>query len=150
MDVDMDEKQIFANLDSKNRNMVRKAQKNDVIIEQREIEEIDDFIDMYNETMIKNQAAKYYIFEKEYFDSLNEMKDNVCLFMLCEGMYLLVVLLFIIIRSLHIIIYLEVKRNLENILRVIFCYIKWHVGHIKRDKKFHLGGVWHQMILFWI
>jgi len=80
MDVDMDEKQIFANLDSKNRNMVRKAQKNDVIIEQREIEEIDDFIDMYNETMIKNQAAKYYIFEKEYFDSLNEMKDNVCLF----------------------------------------------------------------------
>lgn len=80
MDVSVDEEQIFLNMDSKNRNMVRKARKNNVTVEQRGIDEIDDFIQMYNETMKKNGAGEYYTFKNDYFDSLKLMKDNVCLF----------------------------------------------------------------------
>lgn len=71
-DLDM----IMTNMDSKNRNMVRKAQKNGVKIIRKKIDEIDDFIPMYNETMQKNGADDYYIFGKEYFDSLISMKEN--------------------------------------------------------------------------
>ena len=68
--------QIMADMDSKNRNMVRKAQKNGVTIVKKEISDVEDFISMYNETMQKNDAEEYYTFQKSYFDSLTTMQDN--------------------------------------------------------------------------
>lgn len=68
--------QIMADMDSKNRNMVRKAQKNGVTIVKKEISDVEDFISMYNETMQKNDAEEYYTFQKSYFDSLTAMQDN--------------------------------------------------------------------------
>jgi lipid II:glycine glycyltransferase (peptidoglycan interpeptide bridge formation enzyme) len=67
---------IMSNMDSKNRNMVRKAQKNGVTIVKKDITEFDDFISMYAETMSKNGAEAYYTFQREYFESLELMKDN--------------------------------------------------------------------------
>lgn len=67
---------IMINMDSKNRNMVRKAQKNNVSIIRKNITEYDDFISMYIETMEKNKVEKYYTFGKEYFESLVALKDN--------------------------------------------------------------------------
>lgn len=67
---------IMQNMDSKNRNMVRKAQKNGVTIVKRDIDDFDDFLRMYDETMKKNGADEYYTFQREYFESLVTMKDN--------------------------------------------------------------------------
>ena len=67
---------IMLNMDSKNRNMVRKAQKNKVSIIKKDITEFEDFIPMYVETMKKNGAEEYYTFQRNYFESLITMKDN--------------------------------------------------------------------------
>ncbi len=80
MDTTADAAGIMQNMDSKNRNMVRKAKKNGVTIVRRDIADVDDFIPMYNETMRKNGADEYYTFGKEYFYSLQKMNENACVF----------------------------------------------------------------------
>ena len=71
---------IWDNFDSKNRNMVRKAMKNDITIKQRSVDAYEKFIPMYTETMKKNNADVYYTFDEKYFDSLKKMTDNACIF----------------------------------------------------------------------
>ncbi len=71
---------IFSNMDSKNRNMVRKARKNGVTIKVVGIEDYQDFIKMYNDTMKRDNADDYYIFDENYFESLKKLKDNACIF----------------------------------------------------------------------
>lgn len=71
---------ILKNMDSKNRNMVRKAQKNGVSIVCKSIEEYLPFKDLYAETMQKDNAEEYYIFNDDYFNAQNAMKDNSCIF----------------------------------------------------------------------
>lgn len=73
------EELIIQNMDSKNRNMVRKAKKNGIKIVESKLDDIDEFIAMYTETMKKNNADTYYTFTKEYFKSLEQMRDNVLL-----------------------------------------------------------------------
>lgn len=67
---------ILSNMDSKSRNMVRKAQRNGVTVLKRDISDFEAFIPMYVETMEKNNAAQYYTFQKDYFASLKTMRDN--------------------------------------------------------------------------
>ena len=71
---------IMKNMDSKNRNMVRKAQKSNVEIVKASISEFQDFLSMYNETMERNGAGDYYIFKRDYFEFLSRMEDNVFIF----------------------------------------------------------------------
>lgn len=72
---------IFANLDSKNRNMVRKAQKSGIQIFQRPIDDFEAFVEMYCETMCQNSADDYYFFCEKYFDCLRDsLKDNATIF----------------------------------------------------------------------
>lgn len=53
---------IFENMDSKNRNMVRKAKRNNIIIEYDNGERLDEFIRIYTLTMNRHSADSYYIF----------------------------------------------------------------------------------------
>ncbi len=71
---------IMFNMDSKNRNMVRKAEKNGVTIVRKPIDEYCDFIPIYEETMQKDNAGDYYYFEEEYFKKQIDLKDNACIF----------------------------------------------------------------------
>lgn len=64
---------IWQNLSSKNRNMIRKAQKNGVSVR------IDDspeayrrFQEIYNETMRRDEAEAYYYFEDAFYDSVRQ------------------------------------------------------------------------------
>lgn len=76
-----DDEVIFKNMTPNNRNMIRKAMKNNIEICMDKGEKIDDFIEIYNKTMNKNKASQYYYFEKEYFDYLvNNMKENIIFF----------------------------------------------------------------------
>lgn len=73
---------IWNNLNGKNRNVIRKAQKNNVKIFWGRNEELyNTFIDMYNKTMDKDNATNYYYFNTEFYSSiLYDLKDNATLF----------------------------------------------------------------------
>ncbi len=71
---------IIKNMDSKNRNMVRKAKKSGITIECRPISDYQDFIPIYEETMRRDDANEYYFFDNEYFESQLELADNACVF----------------------------------------------------------------------
>lgn len=73
---------IWSNIISKNRNMIRKAVKNGVKVYNGRFPEIyEKFREIYNETMDKNNAEKYYYFKPEFYDSLlNDLPDNAQVF----------------------------------------------------------------------
>lgn len=74
--------QIWDNLASKNRNMIRKAIKSGVeIFWGRNPKLFDEFIGLYNATMDKDNALDYYYFNKDFYDSvLNDLKYNSLMF----------------------------------------------------------------------
>lgn len=73
---------IWANIHFKNRNMIRKAEKNGIKIKHGQgIELFDEFIKIYNATMDKVNAETYYYFKKEFYESIHhDLKDNYEMF----------------------------------------------------------------------
>ena len=73
---------IWDNITSKNRNMIRKAIKNDIKIYNGRFPEIyKRFRIIYNETMDKDDADQYYYFKPEFYESvLNDLPQNAQLF----------------------------------------------------------------------
>ena len=63
---------ILANMDSKNRNMVRKAQRSGVTVRKAPMSEYAPFLELYRQTMDKHSAEDYYTFGTSYFDYLCE------------------------------------------------------------------------------
>ena len=64
---------IWNNISSKNRNMIRKAEKNGVKIYNGRYPEIfETFRAIYNETMDKDSAEPYYYFESDFYKSICE------------------------------------------------------------------------------
>lgn len=64
-------KRILENMSGKNRNMIRKALKNDVQIYNGRFPQIyEEFRTIYNATMDKDNAACYYYFQPEFYTSL--------------------------------------------------------------------------------
>ncbi len=64
---------IWGNLTSKNRNVIRKAVKCGVKIYNGRFPEIyDKFLEIYNETMDRDNAGVYYYFSKDFYKSLLE------------------------------------------------------------------------------
>ena len=132
---------IMANMDGKNRNMVRKAIKNNVTIIKKDITEFDDFLSMYNETMKKNGADDYYIFDRAYFDSLIDLKDNAfILYAMYENMPISASIMYFNDRYMHY--HLSGSRtefrkySPSNLLLYEAACMASKMG----IKKFHLGG----------
>ena len=73
---------VWANLTSKNRNVIRKAQKNGVrIFSGRSPELYEAFRLLYNATMDKDHAAKYYYFAPAFYERiLNDLPQNAQVF----------------------------------------------------------------------
>lgn len=73
---------IWINITSKNRNMVRKAQKNGVRIYHGQFPQIYYvFREIYNGTMDKDNADEYYYFNENFYESiLNDLPHNAELF----------------------------------------------------------------------
>ena len=73
---------IWENIHSKNRNMIRKAEKNNVIIEHGQgMDLFDKFIEIYNTTMDKDHAEEYYYFKRPFYESIhNDLHDNYEMF----------------------------------------------------------------------
>ena len=58
-------------MDSKNRNMVRKAQRSGVTVRKAPMSEYAPFLELYRQTMDKHSAEDYYTFGTSYFDYLS-------------------------------------------------------------------------------
>lgn len=73
---------IWANISSKNRNMIRKAEKSGVEIKIGDTKEIYDvFMDIYNKTMDHDNAEEYYYFKSDFYDSIRcDLNDNAKVF----------------------------------------------------------------------
>lgn len=73
---------IWENIISKNRNMIRKAMKNEVKIYNGRFPEIyKRFREIYDGTMDKDEAEEYYYFEDEFYESvLNDLPHNAQMF----------------------------------------------------------------------
>lgn len=71
---------ILKNMDTKNRNMVRKAKKNHVEVFRKDVLNLQDFVSLYEQTMRRNHASDYYNFSNSYFDYLCSMRDNIQIF----------------------------------------------------------------------
>ena len=73
---------IWTNIHSKNRNMIRKAEKNGIEIKHgKGLELFDEFIKIYNATMDKDNAEDYYYFEPAFYCSVHEdLKNNYEIF----------------------------------------------------------------------
>ena len=74
--------QIWSNLIAKNRNVIRKAKKSGVeVFWGRNPELMEKFIELYNETMDKDNAKDYYYFKKIFYTSvLEDLKYNSMIF----------------------------------------------------------------------
>ncbi len=81
MDLDSPES-VWMNICSKNRNMIRKAIKNEINIYNGRFPEIyDKFRTIYNATMDKDNADKYYYFDKVFYESImNDLAHNAQVF----------------------------------------------------------------------
>lgn len=92
---------IWQNLTSKNRNMIRKAQKEGLkVFWGRDPKIIEQFMRIYNQTMDKDSAIDYYYFDNDFYESICEdlkhnalwfysMKDHeiaaISIFLFCNG-----------------------------------------------------------------
>lgn len=132
---------IMRNMDSKNRNMVRKAIKNGITVEQRPIQDYRDFMEMYEETMIRDNADKYYIFHEDYFKFQDNLKDNACIFYaMFEGKPVAGSIIYFNDRFVHYHLsgsYAEYRKYAPTNL-LLYEVARWASG--RGIKKFHLGG----------
>ena len=73
---------IWENIISKNRNMIRKAEKNGITIEHgKGMDLLDQFTAIYNATMDKDHAEEYYYFKRPFYESIhNDLNDNYEMF----------------------------------------------------------------------
>ena len=78
-----DEDTIWNNIISKNRNMIRKAEKNGVVINRgNSQEEYAAFKKMYDATMSKDEAEDYYFFADSFYDSIRvDLGDHAQVFL---------------------------------------------------------------------
>lgn len=68
-----DEDTIWSNIISKNRNMIRKAEKSGVVIKHgTEPELFEKFVEIYNATMDHDKAEEYYYFKPEFYESIRK------------------------------------------------------------------------------
>lgn len=136
------EENIWNNMDSSNRNMIRKAIKSGVNIEFDKGERIEEFISIYNSTMDAHEADNYYYFEKEYYNFLvQEMKDNVLFaYSIIEGQVIGASILFYNDEYMHY--HLSgtnrLYRKYASTNLLLYEASKWACAH--GISKFHLGG----------
>jgi hypothetical protein len=73
---------IWDNIISKNRNKIRKAEKNGITIEHgKGMELLDQFTAIYNATMDKDHAEEYYYFKRPFYESIDrDLQDNYEMF----------------------------------------------------------------------
>lgn len=132
---------IMGNMDAKNRNMVRKAIKSGVTIDVRPVTEYKSFAELYKQTMERDRADEYYLFDDSYFDSLALLEDNARIFYaLLEGQPISSSIILFNKKTMHY--HLSGSdyeyRSLAAGNFLLYEAAKW--GYRRGIRAFHLGG----------
>lgn len=134
---------IWANIISKNRNVIRKAEKNGIEIHHsRDSKLFKDFIRIYNATMDRDNAVKYYYFEDAFYESIhNDLHDNYELFYaVYKGEIIAMSIILFANRQMHYHLSgsLIEYRNLAPSNLLLYKAALW--GYERGYRTFHLGG----------
>lgn len=133
---------IWKNMTPNNRNMVRKAEKNGVKIIIDHGERINEFMEIYKQTMDMRLADEYYYFEKEYFQYLiNNFKDNIIFFYAEYQGKIISASIFLYNNTYmhyHLSGTLPEFRNLASVNLILTKAAEWAAQ--KKINQFHLGG----------
>ncbi len=135
---------IWQNLTSKNRNVIRKAQKSGLkVYWGRDVEVVQPFMEIYNATMDKDSASEYYYFNKEFYQSvLEDLKQNAMWFYAktIEGEIAAIAILMFCNGKVHY--HLSGSRieyqNLAPTNLLLYEVAVWAANH--GYKRLHLGG----------
>jgi len=135
--------EIWDNIVSKNRNMIRKAEKNGIeILHGKGMELMDHFMEMYNATMLKDNAEAYYYFKRPFYESIDrDLKDNYEMFYaMYEGRPIAMsIMIFANGRLNYHLSGSDIEfRNLAPSNLLLFKAALW--GYEQGFKTFHLGG----------
>ncbi|WP_200798699.1 lipid II:glycine glycyltransferase FemX [Bacillus tuaregi] len=135
--------QIWSGITSKNRNVIRKAIKSGVSIYWgRDSKLFEEFIDLYNATMDKDNAKDYYYFNKDFYESvLNDLKYNSMVFYaLYEGRVIAMSIILFSNQQIHY--HLSASdRNYQHLAPTnLLLYEAACWGSENGYKTFHLGG----------
>jgi hypothetical protein len=134
---------IWDNINSKNRNMIRKAEKNGIVIEHGQgMDLFEKFIEMYNSTMDKDHAEEYYYFKLPFYESIhNDLRDNYEMFYaVYEGKIIAMsIMIFANGRMNYHLSGSDIEfRNLAPSNLLLYKAALW--GSEQGFKTFHLGG----------
>lgn len=134
---------IWGNIISKNRNMIRKAEKNGVEIHHsKDYGLFKDFIRIYNATMDKDEAIDYYYFDEYFYKSIhNDLYDNYEMFYaMYDGKIIAMSIILFANKQMHYHLSgsLIEYRNLAPSNLLLYKAALW--GYEQGYKTFHLGG----------
>lgn len=137
-----DEETLWMNMSSRNRNKIKKAINIGVSVSYGGIEKLEEFIQIYEETMDRDNAEDYYYFKKEYYDCLfNDLKDNLLVFSAeLEGRTLSTCIVFMENGRLsyHLAGSTRISGNIYETNLLIYEVAKW--GKRNGYRSFLLGG----------
>ena len=137
------EEVIWNNIISKNRNMIRKAEKNGIEIRHgKDLELFKDFKRIYNTTMEKDHAEEYYFSEDAFYESIHrDLYDNYEMFYaVMDGQIIAMSIMLFANNQMHYHLsgsMLE-YRNLAPSNLLLYKAALWGCEH--GYKTFHLGG----------
>lgn len=134
---------IWENIISKNRNMIRKAEKNGITIEHgKGMDLLDKFTAIYNATMDKDHAEEYYYFKRSFYESIhNDLNENYEMFYakLDDKIIAMSIMIFANGRlNYHLSGSMIEYRNLAPSNLLLYKAALWGFEH--GYKTFHLGG----------
>lgn len=134
---------IWENIASKNRNMIRKAEKNGIEIHHAHNYELfKDFIRIYNATMDKDNAERYYYFGEEFYKSIhNDLDGHYEMFYATYGGQIIAMSIMLFANKqmhYHLSGSMTEYRNLAPSNLLLYKAALW--GCKQSYKTFHLGG----------
>lgn len=134
---------IWENIISKNRNMIRKAEKNGIEIHHgKGLELFADFRRIYNATMDKDHAEEYYYFGDAFYESIhNDLHDNYEMFYaVLDGRIVAMSIMLFANKQMHYHLSGSMieYRNLAPSNLLLYKAALW--GCERGFKTFHLGG----------
>lgn len=134
---------IWENIISKNRNMIRKAEKNGITIGHgKGMDLLDKFTQIYNATMDKDHAEEYYYFKRPFYESIDrDLQDNYEMFYaMYEGRPIAMsIMIFANGRLNYHLSGSDIEyRNLAPSNLLLYKAALW--GYEQGCKTFHLGG----------
>ena len=137
------EEVIWNNIISKNRNMIRKAEKNGIeICHGKDMELFKDFKRIYNATMEKDNAEEYYFFEDAFYESIHrDLIDHYEMFYaVMDGQIIAMSIMLFANDQMHYHLSGSMieYRNLAPSNLLLYKAALWGCEH--GYKTFHLGG----------